>query len=103
MMWKLADYTLNVIEDEATPLAGGIMSGSPEKDFFVWFLAGLAAVVMVIAVAFYMVHCNKYRARYKELIAETARPEEYPKAGWNVVKLKALVADTESRIASKML
>ena len=86
------DYQLIIIENERVPLAAG--PGMAGGSFWLT-LAVMLAVIVLVFLCFYLMHCRSCRKRIKEL-----DPEGREYRGWNVRKLEQTVTELELDLAA---
>ena len=82
-----ADYNLVVIEAEEVPLAAS--SGS---EYFWLTVVVMVLVAAVALLAIYLIRCNGYRKRIREL-----NPGGKSDQGWVLRKLKESIAELEAK------
>lgn len=95
------EYYLTVISDEQTPLAAS--APGTETFYFPWVVVVMLLMALIAAAMLYFNRCMKYRAYYYEMIKEDEASQKVPKAGWNLIRLKKLVNETENRLVEQML
>ena len=90
-----------LIQDEEVPLASNVPTGG--ASFFLWTVVALLMMAAVVVTAVYISQCMKYRKRYLEMLKQENADQKVPKIGWSLSTLKALVDETENRLAEQML
>ena len=96
-----AEYYLTEISDEQTPLAASALGTG--TFYFPWAVVAMLLMALIAAAILYINRCMKYRAYYYEMIKENEASQKVPKAGWNLIRLKKLVNETENRLVEQMI
>lgn len=84
-----ASYRLTWIEEEEVPLLR-----APKDDFYGMTILVMAVILILLAVAGYILMCEKYRRRIIDLVADK---KVY--CGWAIWKLRDTVVDLEMQKA----
>jgi len=87
-------YDLVVIEEEATPLAGGM------HNYYYHTLVVIAILAVIGLIAVYLIKRNGYVKRLSELNVRLGRDEKAP---FTIKDIKFKISDAESELAGQML
>ena len=97
-----AEYELTIIQDEAVPLSPSVPSAN-EPSYFVWTIVMMLAMVVIAAAGAYIFRCAKYRKTYYAMMVSMGTTGKMKDPGWNLMKLKQLVDETESQLVGRMV
>ena len=97
-----AEYELTIIQDEAVPLAPSVPSAN-EPSYFLWTIVMMLAMVAIAAAGAYIFRCAKYRKTYYSMMVSMGTSGKMKNPGWNLMKLKQLVDETESQLVGRMV
>ena len=95
------EYYLTVIRDEQTPLAAA--PDGAGYSYFPWTVIIMLVMAVLAVIAWYIGRCIRYREYYYEMIKEKEALQSFPKAGWNLIRLKKLVSETENRLVEQIV
>lgn len=85
-------YTLTVIEDIETPLAGSMNSG---PNYFVPAAIVILIVAVLVVSLLYYLECSKYQKRYGILLAAQGQDVNSKKC-WSIKRLKEMIMEEEA-------
>ena len=82
------NYTLTVIEEIETPLAGSMNPGTN------YFVPSLIVAALVASLLYYL-ECSKYQKRYGILMASQGQEVDSKKC-WSIKRLKEMIMEEEA-------
>ena len=97
-----AEYELTIIQDEAVPLAPSVLSAN-EPSYFLWTIVMMLTMVAIAAAGAYIFRCAKYRKAYYTMMVSVGTTGKMKDPGWNLMKLKQLVDETERQVVGRMV
>ena len=86
------NYTLTVIEEIETPLAGSM---NPGTNYFVPSAIVILSVAALVASLLYYLECSKYQKRYGILMASQGQEVDSKKC-WSIKRLKEMIMEEEA-------
>ncbi len=102
MLATQVDYDLTVIRDEPVPLAPSVpAAGDPA--YFLWTMVMMFLMVVVAAAGIYIFRCAKYRKCYYGMLLSSGENGKMKDPGWNLMKIKQLVNETENQLVERMV
>lgn len=84
---RQVEYKLTTIEDETVPLHAEL-----KKEYFLMTLLTMFLLLIFFSVLFYLISCNKYRRRIRQLYSS-----KNVYRGWNYKKLKQAILELENQ------
>lgn len=96
------EYELTIIQDEAVPLSPSVPSVN-EPSYFLWTLVMMLVMVVIAVAGAYIFRCTKYRKAYYTMMVSMGTAGRIKDPGWNLMKLKQLVDETESQLVGRMV
>jgi len=86
-------YSIVKIEEEAIPLSSG-----PQDTYYFWAIVGMVMLIFLAALVTYLVQCERYRKRIRELNERGAK-----QPGWELWKLKEVVKELEMQKTDELI
>lgn len=96
------EYDLTIIQDELVPLAPSVPVTN-EPSYFIWTIAIMLLLAVIAVVSVYVLRCIKYRKCYYGMLSASGRTGEMKDPGWNLMKLKQVLNETENRLVEQMV
>lgn len=102
MMAAQTDYNLTVIQDEPIPLAPSVPAVN-EPTYFLWTMAIMLLMAVVAVTGIYILRCVKYRKCYYGMLLAAGTTGKMKDPGWNLMKIKQLLNETENQLVERMV